>query len=201
MSEETNGPRARRILVINGHPDPSPEHLCAALASAYERGARAAGHDVSRLDVGALAFPLIRSMRDYQVSPMPPDVEKAQEAILAADHLVMIFPIWFGSPPAVFKGFLEQALRRGFALSSPQSAMESVLSGHSARLIVTMGMPLPIYRWVLGGHGLSALERGLFWLTGVGPVRRTLFGGAAKVEPATAARWLAAVERLGARGS
>ena len=28
----------KRILVINGHPDPAPEHLCAALADAYARG-------------------------------------------------------------------------------------------------------------------------------------------------------------------
>ncbi|HWA60997.1 MAG TPA: hypothetical protein VG939_06460 [Caulobacteraceae bacterium] len=39
----------RRILIVNGHPDPAPERLCAALASAYGEAARAAGRETRRL--------------------------------------------------------------------------------------------------------------------------------------------------------
>ena len=42
------------ILVINGHPDPSPERLAAALAKAYAEGAETAGHQVRRIDIGAV---------------------------------------------------------------------------------------------------------------------------------------------------
>lgn len=186
-----------RILVINGHPDPDKSHLCAALAEAYAKGAEAAGHEVSRLDVGALDFPMIRSMKDYQGPHVTPDIRRAQDMTQATDHLVLVFPIWFGSPPAVLKGFFEQVLRKGFALSAPQAAMSSVLSGKSARLIVTMGAPTPVFHLLLGGHGVRALIRGLLWVTGVGPVRQTLFGGAHLDRPAQKQRWLAEVEALG----
>ena len=191
----------KRILVINGHPDPAATHLCAALAEAYERGAKAAGFEVDRLDVGTLDFPLIRSLEDYKSGTVTEDMARAQEAVKHAQHLVFVFPIWFGSPPALLKGFFEQLLRYGFSWSSPQAAMSSVLTGKSARLIVTMGMPTPVFRFLLGGHGLAALEKGLFLVTGVNPVRHTLFGDAQADAPQTKARWLALAEDLGRRGA
>jgi len=190
-----------RILVINGHPDPAPTHLCAALAEAYAKGATEAGHEVNRLDVGALDFPLVRSLQDYKSSVIAPDIERAQDLIKHAQHLVFVFPIWFGSPPALLKGFFEQLLRTGYSLSSPQAAMSSILTGKSARLIVPMGMPTPLFRYVLGGHGLAGLEKGLFLVTGVSPVRRTLLGGAVEADSARRADWLRTVETLGRRGA
>jgi len=47
---------AKRILVINGHPDPRPERFCAGLADAYATAAVAAGHDVRRIALGKLKF-------------------------------------------------------------------------------------------------------------------------------------------------
>ncbi len=190
-----------RILVINGHPDPAPTHLCAALADAYVRGASEAGHEVAQLDVGALDFPLVRSLEDYKSSVIVPDMQRAQDLIKHAQHLVFVFPIWFGSPPALLKGFLEQLLRTGYSLSSPQAAMSSILTGKSARLIVPMGMPTSLFRFVLGGHGLAGLEKGLFLVTGVSPVRRTLLGGSVEADPAKRAKWLQQAEALGRQGA
>lgn len=192
---------AKRILVINGHPDPASEHLCAALADAYARGAAAAGFEVSRLDIGALDFPMIRSMKDYQSGAVTDDIARAQESVKHAQHLVLVFPIWFGAPPAVLKGFFEQLLRHGFSWSSPLAAMSSLLTGKSARLIVTMGMPTAAYHLLLGGHGVASLEKGLFLVTGVSPVRRTLLGNAHADDPARRVRWLAQAEALGRRGA
>ncbi|WGM39342.1 NAD(P)H-dependent oxidoreductase [Caulobacter sp. NIBR1757] len=191
----------RRILVINGHPDPDPAHLCAALAEAYAKGATKAGHTVERLSVGALDFPLIHSPRDYQSGHFSADIKMAQDAVRTADHLVLVFPIWFGGPPAVLKGFFEQLLRRGLALGSPQAPITSVLTRKSIRLIVTMGAPVLVFQLVLGGHGVASLERGLLWVTGMGPIRKTLFGRAHLDAPEQKARWLAKVESLGLQGA
>lgn len=190
----------KRILVINGHPDPDPSHLCAGFAEAYARGATAAGHVVERLDVGALDFPLIRSLKDYQSGLFSPDIKTAQAAVQKADHLVLVFPIWFGGPPALLKAFFEQLLRKGLAIGSPQAAITSILTHKSIRLIVTMGIPTPVFTWLLGGHGVSGLERGLLWVTGMSPIRRTLFGRAHLDAPEQKARWLARTEALGRRG-
>ena len=59
----------RRILLINGHPDPRPERLCAGLAEAYGAGALAAGHEVRRLNVGRFDIPLISDADTFINSP------------------------------------------------------------------------------------------------------------------------------------
>ena len=50
-----------RIAIIQAHPDPAGGHLCHALAEAYDEGAREAGHELRRIDVAQLDFPLLRS--------------------------------------------------------------------------------------------------------------------------------------------
>src|SRR3546814_9849412 len=58
-----------------------------------------------------------------------------------ADHLVILYPLWLGDVPALLKGFLEQILRPGFAIDEGSTGMSAkLLTGRSARIIVTMGM-------------------------------------------------------------
>lgn len=187
-----------RVLVINGHPDPAAERLCAALAEAYVRGAHRAGHEVRRIDVGAADFPLIRSAADFTQGGPPPAMKVAQEAVAWADHLVLVFPLWLGGAPALLKGFLEQVFRYGFAISSPGEGVKGLLKGKSARLVVTMGMPAQAFRWIFGAFGSRSLERGLLWICGISPIRRTLFGAVETVSPEARAGWLAKMEALGA---
>jgi len=168
--------KARKILILNGHPDPSGERFTAALASAYAAGASQGGHQVRRIDVGALEFDVLRSANEFETGEPPPDIRKAQESILWADHLVMIFPLWLGATPAVFKAFLEQTLRYGFALGLDGGRMKGLLAGRSARIVVTMGMPALVFRLVFGEFGIRSLERGTLRIAGVRPVRRSVIG-------------------------
>jgi putative NADPH-quinone reductase len=187
---------ARKVLVINGHPDPRKERFCAALCAAYVKGAATRGHEIRRLDVGALDFALVRTADDFAMAEPPAAIRKAQADVAWADHLVVIHPLWLGGTPALLKGFFEQVFRYGFALST-ERAMKGLLKGKSARVIVTMGMPAPVFRWVFGAHGLMALERGIFWISGMGPIRHTILGS---VETGPRARWLETVEGLGWKG-
>lgn len=189
----------RRILLINGHPDPHPDRLCSALASAYEEGAQAAGHQVRRIEVGGLSLPPITSQAAFH-APATPDVAEIQDAVREADHLVMIYPLWLGAPPAVFKAFLEQVFRYGLALAAPGEAkgVKGLLGGRSARVVVTMGMPGFIFRLVFFAHGLKCVSRGLLWISGVRPVREMALGPAESPSPARRLRWIARMRRLGA---
>lgn len=192
---------AKRILVVNGHPDAREERFCAALAAAYEDGARQAGHDVKSLAVGRLIFPLIRSAEEFEGRALPPDIVAAQEAITWADHLVVVYPLWLGEQPALLKGFVEQVFRYGFALEkSPSGGFpRKLLHDRSAHLVVTMGMPAPVFRWWFGAHSVRALELSVLRLCGINPVRRTLIG---MVEASAGSRrkWLARLRRDGQNG-
>ena len=107
---------AKRILVVQGHPDHDEHHFCHPLAQAYADGAREAGHEVRLLDVGAIDFPLLRSKAAWDSGPLPTSLAPAQADIGWAEHLVLIFPLWLGGMPVLLNGFLEQVARPGFAI-------------------------------------------------------------------------------------
>lgn len=185
------------VLIINGHPDADPRRLNAALARACGDGARAGGHAVRTLDLGRLDVPLVASRQAFETTPPPEAIAQAQEAIVWASHIILVFPLWLGGPPALVKAFLEQTFRYGFALAKPGSPKGGgLLGGRSVRIIVTMGMPALAYRLVFGAFGVRAIERGVFRLAGMGPVRHTLLGGVETATDAVRAGWLESVRRM-----
>lgn len=193
----------RRILIIQGHPDRSREHLCHLLADAYADGARAAGHSVDTIEPAQLAFPLLSDPVQWQDGPAPEALLPAQEAIRQAEHIVLVYPLWLGDMPALLKGFLEQVLRPGFAIApAPANPLHSgLLAGRSARVIVTMGMPAPVYRWFFGAHGVQLLRRNILQFAGLKPVRATVVGMAGSMPPERVGRWCARLGRLGAKAA
>jgi len=172
----TEAPK-RRIAIIDAHPDPDPHHLIHAMADACAHGARKAGHGVRRVNVADMDFPILHSAAAWRRAQVPADIQHGQEAISWADHLILLYPLWLGDVPALLKGFLEQVLRPGFALREDAPlGQAALLGGRSARVIVTMGMPAPIYRFYFGAHSLKSLERNVLGFVGFDPVRRTLIG-------------------------
>jgi len=192
----------RRILLIQGHPDPAGGHLCHELAAAYERGARSAGHQVRTIDVAQLEFPLLRSNRDWEEGPVPPSIAAAQQDLLWAQHVVLFFPLWVADMPALLKGFVEQLARPGFAFRRKDDDPfgQNVLEGRSARVVVTMGMPAFVYKFVYHEHALRALEDDVLGFIGFKPVNSTLVGLAEALGPEDLAKWLQELHELGARG-
>lgn len=188
----------KSILIIQGHPDPHGGHLCHALAEAYARGARAGGHSVERVEVATLDFTLMRTQADFETGTMPHNLLPARDALLAANHVVLLFPLWLGTMPALLKAFLEQLMRPGFAfIQAGPGFPHKLLGGRSARVIVTMGMPALIYRWYFFAHGLLGLERNILDFVGIAPVRHSLFGLVDAATPKQRAHWLRQVEALG----
>lgn len=191
----------RRIVVIQGHPDPARGHFCHALAKAYADGAAAAGHEVRQIDVATLEFPLLRRKREFDDGAPPEAIAGAQQAIRWAEHLLIVYPLWLGTMPALLKAFLEQTLRPGFAHEVGERGWKKLLSGRSARIVVTMGMPALVYRVYFGAHGLKALERSILGFCGIRPIRRSLVGNVEAYDHAARERWLQKMEALGHAGT
>ncbi len=192
----------RRILLLQGHPDPERTHLGHALGDAYLEGARAAGHEVEVVHLSELDFPLLRSAAEFERGEPPPVIADVQQALLAADHVVLVMPLWLGDMPALVKAFLEQLLRPAFVRGTESFGNRpggSRLRGRSVRLIITMGMPVPIYRLWFGAAAVRNLRRGVFGFVGLRPVRSTLIGLAGGSD-ARRAGWLKRVAALGRRG-
>jgi putative NADPH-quinone reductase len=190
---------ARRILVIDGHPDARNDRFVHGLAAAYRDAALAAGHDVRTIAIASLDFPLLRSPDDFKDGRPGASIASAQADIEWAQHLAIFYPLWLGSMPAITKGFFEQCLRPGFAFGAARGRglPQQKLKGRSARVVVTMGMPSFFYRWFYRAHSLKSFERNILHFCGIRPVRATVIGMVeAKPERERA---LAAMRRFGAK--
>lgn len=192
----------RRITLIQGHPDPAGGHLDHALADAYAEGATGAGHQLRRIEIATLDFPLLRHKTEFEHGPTPPALLDAQAAIAWAEHLVVVYPIWLGDMPALLKGFLEQTLRPGFAFDYLEDGKVRMrLKGKSARLVVTMGMPALAYRWYYGAPSVKSFERHILKFIGIAPIARSLYGMAEAASAAERQAWLDDLRELGRQGA
>lgn len=196
---------ARRIVILQGHPDPEGDHFCHALEQAYVKGATEAGYEVQVIRVATLAFPLLRSRKDQQ-SEVPVAIAGAQAALTHADHVVLIYPIWNGGAPALVKAFFEQVFRPAFifpdrAANEPLGffsyfAQRKALKGKTAHIVVTMQMPAFIYRWMFHPHP----EKNTLRVSGIGPVRESLVGRVESPDGRRREHWLRKLHAFGRDG-
>lgn len=191
----------RRIVIIDGHPDPHEERFCHALVNRYALAAAAAGHTVRRVTLAGIDVPLLRSEAEWERTGVPDDLTEAQEGIRWADHLVLVYPLWLGSMPALLQAFLEQVLRPGFAVAPGDRNFEKgLLRSKSARIVVTMGMPAMLFRIFIVAQNLTMPRRNVLHVAGIHPVGATLIGNVGGIDDARRRRWLEFVEQLGRRG-
>jgi len=193
----------KRILIIQGHPDPKGGHLGQALAQAYAEGAAEAGHGLRRVEVAQLDFPVLRSAQEFEQGAVPPALKPAQDDIDWAQHLVVFFPLWMGDMPALLKAFLEQVARPGFAFRDDGNGGfgKKGLTGRSARVVVTMGMPALVYRYFFRAHSVKSLERNVLGFVGIAPVHETLIGMVDHMPAKDVQRWLAKLRELGRKAA
>jgi putative NADPH-quinone reductase len=187
-----------RFTIIQGHPDPSAERLNAALADSYARGARALGHEVRRINVGALEFPLMRTAAEFHSGAVPEAIRQAQADISWADHLLILYPLWMSDVPALFKAFIEQTFRPGFAMAYGRGFPKPLLRGKAARIVVTMGMPAFVYRRLLHAHTVKSLVLNLK-MCGISPVTTTIIGAVGEAGQLRLTCWTRRMERLARR--
>jgi NAD(P)H dehydrogenase (quinone) len=184
-----------RIVVIVGHA--LSQSYCAALGEAYVRGAESAGHEVALFNTANMTFDPVLRGAYRKLQPLEPDLVAAHDAMKAADHMVLIFPLWMGTLPAIFKGFLERIVQPDVFEPAKTGQLVKPWRGKSARVVMTMGMPAFIYRWYFGAPALKMLKRHILHFLGAGPIRSTLLGSIESVSPERRTRWLADMEALG----
>lgn len=188
----------RSVCIVQGHPHAATKHLCHAIADAYAEGAASEGARIERIDIAAVDPQIFRDPAEF-MTPPPASVLAAQRAIGRADHVVIVFPLWLGTMPAMVKAFFEQVCRNGFAIQNSEGSSwpRQMLKGKTARVVVTMGMPSFAFRLVFGAHGVRCLSKSLLGMAGMKPVRNSLIGGVGALDPASAARLLDRFHRLG----
>lgn len=184
---------ARKILVIDGHPDPARTRFCHALADAYVEGAMGSGKETRLISVAELPLDILRSATEFAAAPTNPHILSARADLLWADHIVLVFPLWLGGGSALLHAFFEQIARGDFFAATAGPGIRSRFKGKTARIIVTMGMPSLLYRLIFHAHGVRNIAQGILGFAGFAPVRITLFGA---IEAASAPRQRARLEQV-----
>jgi putative NADPH-quinone reductase/1,4-dihydroxy-2-naphthoate octaprenyltransferase len=162
------------------------------LADAYVAGAQAAGAEVRRLTVSDLGFELNVLMPSPRDQPLEPGISEAVSLVTWAEHLVFVFPTWWGTMPACLKGFLDRVLMPGFAFADREDreGWDKLLTGKTAHLLTTMDTPPWVYRWIYRAPGLNALGRATLGFCGIEPVRSTIFGPVKTASAERRAVWI-----------
>lgn len=187
----------KKITILIGHPNGGS--FCAALAGAYHKGAESRSAKVRTIDLSKLNFEPNLKMGYQERMELEPDLLAAQETIKWADHVVIIHPLWWGSMPAVLKGFFDRVLLPGFAyqIHGNGKTWDKLLAGRSARVIITMDSPGWYNRFFYKRASHHTLKAAILEFCGIKPVRTTEIRGVTKSSSTQREAWLSQIETLG----
>ncbi|ANB33890.1 hypothetical protein A6024_07100 [Rhodovulum sulfidophilum] len=144
------------VLIAIAHPDPASFNH--ALAFATAEALRAAGHEVTISDLAAEGFRADLSPADMTERADParfhvqaeqanaaragtyaPDIAREQARVAQADAVILQFPIWWGGPPALLKGWIDRVLSYGFGYVDGRRFDTDIFKGRRAMISVTTG--------------------------------------------------------------
>ncbi len=127
-----------QVLLVVAHPDRTS--LTHALAHEFVAGAAVHGHRFDWLDLYAEGFDPVASLEEYRAWPrreVSPEIVRQQARVQAAAGLVLCYPIWWATPPAILQGWLQRVFTQGFAFeygAGPHGRLRQ-----QAQLIVNIG--------------------------------------------------------------
>lgn len=187
----------KQILIINGHPE--MRSLCTEMAMSYQKGAEASGASCKLVHLSKMNFDPLRHLDYMQLHKLEPDLVEIQKDIKNADHLVLVYPNWWGTYPALLKGFIDRTFLPDFAFKYRKNSLrcDKLLLGKTARLIVTINTPKWYYYLYYGRPGHRSMKKNILEFCGIKPVKISTFGPVKTAHEYKIKGWLKNVERLG----
>ena len=188
---------SKKIVIVSGHPDKESYNF--ALAEAYKSGAETSGAEVREIVIRDLEFNPNLQFGYRKRTELEPDLLNSQETLKWADHIVWIYPVWWGSVPAIMKGFLDRVLLPGFAFKKREGSVwwDKYFTGKTSRLICTLDQPTWFYRLINGSPSHKAMKRLTMNFIGVKSVKITAIGPLRLSKDEFRKKWIKKVEILG----
>lgn len=190
--------RKKKIFILLGHPD--RETKSGYFADSYEKGAKEAGYEVRRVNIGDLKFDPILHKGYKAIQSLEPDLVMVQENIKWADHFVIFYPSWWSTMPALLKGMFDRMWLPGFAFNFNKNGWGWVkrLKGRSA-LVVVSSDSHPIIARILMGDSTNEIKRGVLKFAGFSPVKILKVGPLRNASQEVKEKWAKKLFELGGR--
>jgi putative NADPH-quinone reductase len=188
----------KKVLIINGHPN--KDSFCSALVKSYAKGCLRSGNEVIILNLNELKFDLNLNSGFKSEQELETDLKLAQQHIHWAQHIVVVHPVWWGSVPALLKGFFDRTLLPGFAFKYKKDSpmWDKLLVGKTGHLIYTTDTPLFIYNWFFGAPSVNIVKKRVLQFCGIDPVKVTGIGPIRNSTEPFRTNWLTKLEAQGA---
>ncbi len=186
-----------KLVIVVGHPDKESYNF--ALADAYMKGAEASGASVEKIILRDLSFNPNLEFGYRKRTELEPDLIRSQEILKWADHIVWIYPVWWGSVPAILKGFIDRVFLPGFAFKKREGSIwwDKYFTGKTSRIICTLDQPPWYYRLINKSPSHHAMTKLTMNFIGVKSVKITSIGPLRLSKEDFRKKWLSKVEKLG----
>lgn len=169
------------LLVVMAHP--AGASLTRSVASAILDAGAALGHTVELADLVAEGFDPVFGPADHAAftaaGPMPPAICREQQRIDRADHLILVYPVYWWSMPAVLKGWIDRVFVSGWAFEEgANGAIVKKLGRLNVHLVALAGASAATY----AKHGYrdamrTQIDHGIFDFCGAPVVTSELVDG------------------------
>jgi len=191
--------QSKRIVLICGHPD--SDSFSGFLLTEYQEAAEAAGHEVVRFNLGEMDFDPILHKGYKEIQPLEEDLITLQTAISECDHLVIAYPNWWCSLPALLKGMFDRIWLPGFAFDFDNNSNKVIkyLVGKTARIYSLSGSNTPLQTWWKYGDYTNEIQYAILEFAGI-KTKVSAYGPCSKVSDKTREKWLNEVKKHGQKG-
>lgn len=158
------GTSKKKVFILLGHPD--QDSFNCTLADEYERGAGEAGHEVRRMNLGDMQFDPVLRHGYRSIQELEPDLLSFQENVRWCEHLVIFYPSWWSTMPALLKGVFDRTWLPGFAFRfTGEFSWQKLQKGKTARVVVTSDT-LPFAQRLLFGDTTNEISKGILGFAG-----------------------------------
>ena len=185
----------QKILIVNGNP--KSNSFCHALADQYVEATHPE-HEVRTIKLHELSFNPDLTHGYEEAQTLEPDLVAFQQALIWAEHVVFVIPVWWGGVPAKFKGLIDRTFLPDFAFkcTSGNGFPEKLLKGRTADVVYTMDTPPFYYRWIQGNPVCKQIKRTILDYCGLKQKSVLYIGPIIHSTEVKRAKWLGRMAKL-----
>lgn len=185
----------QKVLVVVGHPNAAPS-FNGAIAQTACNALVAQGYEPVLRDLYAEKFdpmmPFDETTRS--VAEAPAEIRAEMDAVKEAVGLIFVHPNWWGTPPAILKGWIDRVLRNGFAYGFTEKGPWQGLGDKIVQIFSTSNTPRDVELNVYGDPLENFWKTIVFGLCGSKSFERRNFEQIILSDDAARKEWLAEVD-------